>query len=240
MAYLEIQNIHKCFLTPGGREVDALRGVSLEIERGDILCITGNNGSGKTTLFNCLRQDFPWDEGSIMIDGKPIGNRKINVISVFQEVGLGVVGSMTPLENLSLVFSKNPRFLYSFPKRKFERKIHRFLEDTGLRERFDSFENTPVSELSGGQRQQVAIMMAVMREPHLLLLDEFVANLDPNVRTDILTWMKSWVRENEVTMLMITHDLDLAEKWGNWILELSDGESVRFERVCRKEEDLNV
>ena len=80
MAYLEIQNIHKRFLTPGGREVDALRGVSLEIERGDILCITGNNGSGKTTLFNCLRQDFPWDEGSIMIDGKPIGNRKINVI----------------------------------------------------------------------------------------------------------------------------------------------------------------
>ena len=239
MAYLTIDKLHKRFLTPGGREVRALRGVSLEIDRGDILCVVGHNGSGKTTLLNCLRQAFPWDEGTIQIDGKSLNGQGVNTVSVFQEVGLGVVGSMTPMENLSLVFSKHPRFICSLPKRRFEGQICAFLEETGLRGRFDSFTNTPVSELSGGQRQQVAIMMAVMRRPHLLLLDEFVANLDAEVRTDILTWMKDWIRDNSVTTIMVTHDIELAENWGNWLLELSDGMLVRFERIRKAEEVRN-
>ena len=239
MAYLAIDNLHKRFQTPGGREVNALCGVSLAIDRGDILCVVGHNGSGKTTLLNCLRQAFPWDEGTIQIDDKPVDGQEANVVSVFQEVGLGVVSSMTPMENLSLVFSKHPDFIRSLPKRRFEGQIHAFLEGTGLRGRFDSFTNTPVSELSGGQRQQVAIMMAVMRRPHLLLLDEFVANLDAEVRTDILTWMKDWIRDNSVTTIMVTHDIELAENWGDWLLELSDGMLIRFERIRKAEEVRN-
>jgi putative ABC transport system ATP-binding protein len=239
MSYLEIHNLHKRFLTPGGREINALRGVSLKIERGDILCVVGRNGAGKTTLLNCIREIFPWEEGNILVEGKPLADQNVNVVSVFQEVGLGVVGSMTPMENLSLVFSKHTGFMRSLPKRRFERQIRAFLEETSLRGRFDSFDNTPVSELSGGQRQQVAILMAVMRRPHLLLLDEFVANLDAKVRTDILVWMRSWIRENNVTALMVTHDIELAMSWGHWLLELSDGELIRFERIERGEKTQN-
>lgn len=237
MQYLEVQNLSKRFVTPGGREVDALQGVSFTIGRGDILCVVGHNGSGKTTLLHCIKSTFPCDTGNILIDGRPCTNRDINVVSVFQDVGLGVVGSMTPMENLSLVFSKDSRFMWSFPKRHFERQIHAFLEKTGLRERFASFEETPVSELSGGQRQQVAILMAVMRNPDVLLLDEFVANLDSRVKTDVLTWVKGWIRSQKVTTLMVSHDLSLAEDWGDWILELSDGKPIRFERTRRAERE---
>ena len=219
------------FITPGGREVHALRGISFSIDKGDILCVVGHNGSGKTTLLNCLRRSFQWDEGTIKIDGKPLNNMSTNVVSVFQDVGLGVVGSMTPLENLSLVFSKEPGYIRSIPGFRYKKQIYDFLDKAGLKDRFDSFENTPVAELSGGQRQQVAIMMAVLRQPDLLLLDEFVANLDPSVKLDILNWIRTWIFEYKVTTIMVTHDIKLAEVWGNWIVELLDGTVKRLERT---------
>jgi putative ABC transport system ATP-binding protein len=237
MHYLEVRDIHKRFVTPGGSEVNALQGVSFSIERGEILCVVGHNGSGKTTLLNCIRNAFPWDAGDILVEGRHCTSQFINVVSVFQDVGLGVVGSMTSLENLSLVFSKQRRFMWSFPKRRFERRVRSFLEITGLLKQFESLNETPVSELSGGQRQQVAILMAVMREPDILLLDEFVANLDFRVKEDILTWVREWIRSQKVTTLMVTHDISLAENWGDWILELSDGKPIRFERTRMTKEE---
>jgi len=236
MHYLEVQNLCKRFVTPGGREIDALQGVSFAIGRGDILCIVGHNGSGKSTLLHCIKNSFPCDSGRILFNGRPCTNHAIKVVSVFQDVGLGVVGSMTPMENLSLVFSNNSRFMWSFPKRHFQTQIYAFLEKAGLLERFKSFEETPVSELSGGQRQQVAILMAVMRNPDILLLDEFVANLDSRIKEDILTWVKEWIRSQKVTTLMVSHDLSLAEGWGDWILELSDGKPVRLEKTTETRE----
>lgn len=231
MSYLSINNLHKRFVTPGGREILALQGVSLEIEQGDILCIVGHNGSGKTTLLSCLRQNFPYDGGSILIDGSPLKTQKQNIVSVFQDIGLGVVGSMTALENLSLVFSREPGFMVGFPKHRFSGRIVAFLEEIGLRERFDSFGESPVSELSGGQRQQVAIVMAMMRRPDILLLDEFAANLDTNVKSTLLPWMHNWIFKNRITTLMVTHDTLLSETWGNWVLELSNGALVRFDKI---------
>jgi len=231
MTYLEVHNLHKRFLTPGGQEVKALNGVSFEIDRGEILCVVGHNGSGKTTLLNCLRRTFSWDEGAIRINGKVTGDNSVNIVSVFQDVGLGVVGSMTPTENLSLAFSKHPGFINSFPNRRFEEQINILLKDAGLQSRFKSFGNTSVSELSGGQRQQVAIMMAVLRQPDLLLLDEFVANLDPKVKMDILSWMRIWIQQNKITTVMVTHDMNMAENLGDWILELLDGKVIRFKKT---------
>lgn len=231
MQYLEVRNIHKRFVTPGGRETDALQGVSFAIERGDIMCVVGHNGSGKTTLLNCIRNAFPWDSGEVVLGGRRCPHNDTNVVSVFQDVGIGVVGSMTPLENLSLVFSKDCRYIWSFPKRHYARRVHAFIEKTGLHKQFAAFEETTVSELSGGQRQQVAILMAVMRNPDILLLDEFVANLDHHVKEEILTWIKGWIRKEKVTTLMVTHDRSLAEGWGDWVLELSDGETIRCEKT---------
>ena len=230
MRYLEIQNLYKRFVTPGGREIPALQGVSFSLERGDILCILGHNGSGKTTLLNCIRNTFSYDYGSVLVTGKKT-DRNTKIVSVFQDVGLGVVGSMTPLENMSLVFSKKFPFMVSFPKKFFEKKIYDFLHKIEMYEQFKAFKDVPVSELSGGQRQQVAILMAVLRSPDILLLDEFVANLDHRIKSDILSWVKTWILSQKVTTLMVTHDRNLAESWGNWTLELSDGKVIRFEKT---------
>ena len=231
MSYLKINNLHKRFVTPGGRVVDAVRDVSLELDRGGILCVVGHNGSGKTTLLNCIRQMFLWDSGDILVNGTSITKQKINVVSVFQEVGVGVVGSMTAIENLSLVYSRERGFLNSFPKRKYNEAIHEFLMHTSLKERFDAFANTPVSELSGGQRQQVAIMMAVMRNPQILLLDEFVANLDDTIMDEILSWIRQWILEHQVTTIMVTHDRELARDWGHYVLEMCDGGVASLEKM---------
>ena len=232
MAYLTVNNLSKTFTTPGGRQIRALADVSFTVERGRILAIVGHNGSGKTTLLNCIRGAFPVDGGEVTINGSSDGNGRKAVVSVFQDVSLGVVPSMTAMENLALVQSgRGGGFLWSFPERRYRETVHGFLREADLQERFKAFENTPVSELSGGQRQQLAIVMAMMREPTVLLLDEFVASLDPVVKEEVLSWTKAWVRKKNVTTLMVTHDHALAERWGDLVLELADGRVTRFESV---------
>jgi putative ABC transport system ATP-binding protein len=102
----------------------------------------------------------------------------------------------------------------------------------GLAERFVEFEHTLTSDLSGGQRQQLAIVMAMLRKPELLLLDEFVANLDPAVCADVLVWSKKYIKGKQITTVMVTHDHDLAECWGDYVLELHEGRIVRFSRAA--------
>ena len=229
MAYLTVSNLSKTFTTPGGREVRALSDVSFSLDRGRILSIVGHNGSGKTTLLNCIRRELPVDGGQIDIEELDIRAGRHSIVSVFQDVSVGVVPSMTAMENLALVQSgRSDGFLWSFPGRRYRGAIQAFLEDADLLERFKSFEHTPVSELSGGQRQQLAIVMAMMREPKVLLLDEFVASLDPTVREEVLRWTKSWARRRNVTTLMVTHDHALAEQWADFVLELTDGRVTRF------------
>ena len=232
MAYLTVDNLSKTFTTPGGRQICALSDVSFTVERGRILSIVGHNGSGKTTLLNCIRGAFQFDHGQIMINGSPSNNGRKAVVSVFQDVSIGVVPSMTALENLALVQSgRGGGFLWSLPGRRYRQPIREFLREADLLERFEAFESTPVSELSGGQRQQLAIVMAMMREPTVLLLDEFVASLDPIVKQEVLTWTKAWVRKRNVTTLMVTHDHALAETWGDMVMELTDGRVTRFGEV---------
>lgn len=229
MAYLTVDNLSKTFTTPGGREIRALSDVSFTVDRGRILSVVGHNGSGKTTLLNCIRGAFAFDHGQVLINGSSSSNGRKAVVSVFQDVSIGVVPSMTALENLALVQSgRGAGFLWSLPGRRYRQSIQEFLREADLLERFETFENTPVSELSGGQRQQLAIVMAMMREPTVLLLDEFVASLDPVVKQEILTWTKAWVRKKNVTTLMVTHDHALAETWGDMVLELTDGQVTRF------------
>ena len=228
MAYLTVNKLSKTFTTPGGRQIGALSDVSFTVDRGRILSIVGHNGSGKTTLLNCIRGAFPFDQGEIIINGSSSSNGRKAVISVFQDVSIGVVPSMTAIENLALVQSGGGGFLWSLPSRRYRNSIRGFLAEADLLERFEAFESTPVSELSGGQRQQLAIVMAMMREPTILLLDEFVASLDPTVKEEVLSWTKAWIRKKSVTTLMVTHDHALAETWGDVVLELTDGRVSRF------------
>lgn len=229
MAYLTVNNLSKTFTTPGGRQVHALCDVSFSLDRGRILGVVGHNGSGKTSLLNCIRGAFPVDKGEVTVGGGPAEDGGNAVVSVFQDVSIGVVLSMTALENLALVQSgRGDGFVWSFPQRRYREAIRSFLLEADLLQRFEVFENTPVSELSGGQRQQLAIVMSMMREPTLLLLDEFVASLDPVVKEEVLSWTKAWVRKKNVTTLMVTHDHALAETWADMVLELTDGRVSRF------------
>lgn len=229
MTYLAVENLSKTFTTPGGRQVRALADVSFTLDQGRILSIVGHNGSGKTTLLNCIRGAFPSDSGHVAIGGSSNHRGKNTLVSVFQDVSIGVVSSMTTMENLALVQSgRGDGFLWSLPGRRYRESIRKFLREADLLERFEAFETTPVSELSGGQRQQLAIIMAMMREPTVLLLDEFVASLDPVVKEEVLSWTKAWIRKKNVTTLMVTHDHALAELWGDMVLELTDGRVTRF------------
>ena len=231
MAYLKVENLRKTFVTPGGREIQALKDISFTLEQGELLSVVGHNGSGKTTLLNCIRNSEFIDSGQVLVNGKAVNANSNRIVSVFQDVGLGVIGSMTPMENLALTCSEDKSFLWSFPQKKFHRKIEAFLEESGLKERFHVFDQTPTSELSGGQKQQVAIAMAIMRRPQILLLDEFIANLDPTVCDEILAWTKNWIREKNITALMVTHDQALAMSWTDHLLELCDGEMIKFKPI---------
>ncbi len=231
MSHLIVDNVSKTFTTPGGRQVHALSGVSFSLERGQILCVVGHNGSGKTTLLGCIRRAFPLDGGRVILEGTHERDSE-RVVSVYQDVSIGTVLSMTAMENLALVQSaRGNGFLWSLPIRRYRNSIRSFLREADLLEQFTAYESTPVSELSGGQRQQLAIVMAMMRRPAVLLLDEFVASLDPRVKEEVLRWTKGWIRKQRVTTLMVTHDHQLAADWGDAILELTDGHVTNLKSV---------
>src|SRR4051812_32831864 len=116
MPYLVVQNVSKTFTTPGGRVVHALSNLGFSLEQGEILCVVGHNGSGKSTLLNCIRRAFPLDSGHIEINGARGNGCAARVVSVFQDVSIGVVPSMTAFENLALVNAGNdPSFFWSMP-----------------------------------------------------------------------------------------------------------------------------
>lgn len=232
MTYLSIHNLDKTFTSPGGRVTHALTQISLELEKGSILSVIGHNGSGKTTLLNCIRRSFELDRGEILINGQDVRKATPRVVSVYQDVDAGIIWSMTALECLTLVMSDEPSFMWSFPCRRYRGRIYKFLSSVGLAERFAEFEHTLVSDLSGGQCQQLAIVMAMLRKPELLLLDEFVANLDPVVSADVLVWSKKYIKEKQITTVMVTHNHDLAESWGDYVLELHEGRVIRFSRAA--------
>src|SRR5688572_12945653 len=158
MAYLSVENVSKTYTTPGGRIVQALSDLSFSLDQGQILCVVGHNGSGKSTLLNCIRRAFPLDSGQVELNGTRGNGSAARVVSVFQDVSIGVVPSMTAFENLALVNAGTDRgFFWSMPTRRYRGATRRFLEEADLLERFERFQNTPASELSGGQRQQLAI-----------------------------------------------------------------------------------
>jgi putative ABC transport system ATP-binding protein len=230
-AYLRIHDLEKTFTTQAGRVNKALDHLTLELNKGGILSVIGPNGSGKTTLLNCIRNSCDYSGGIIMVNGQDIRNVTPRVVSVYQDIGEGVIGSMTALECLTLVMSENSSFLLSFPCKRYKKRLFAFLSSVGLADRFAEFEHTRVADLSGGQQQQLAIVMAMMREPELLLLDEFVANLDPKVSSEILQWTKEHIIQKGITTIMVTHNHKLAESWGDYILELNEGKNVRLTKT---------
>jgi putative ABC transport system ATP-binding protein len=209
-------------------EVRALKPIDLEIQRGDFVIIVGSNGSGKSTLLNLLQGSEMADEGKILINNKDIGHlaehkRSRFISRVFQNPSMGIAAELTVLENFRLaairtksksVFIGNDA---SFRKRA-EEKIKTL--DLGLEKKLDQ----RMGSLSGGQRQALTLLMAVMDETKVLLMDEPTAALDPRSSEVIMQLTEKLQTEMQLTVLLVTHDMKSAHRYGNRLIQFKEGQ----------------
>ena len=227
---LEIQNVWKTFNAGTVNEKQALRGVSLTLNDGDFCTVIGGNGAGKSTLLNAVAGVWPVDAGTIAIDGvdlthMPEHKRAAYIGRVFQDPMMGTAATMQIEENLALAArrGKSRTLRPGITKADREEYIERLkILDLGLEERLTS----KVGLLSGGQRQALTLLMATLRQPKLLLLDEHTAALDPKTASLVLDATQRIVEASGLTTLMITHNMRDAITYGNRLIMMYDGHVV--------------
>ena len=224
---LTVSHISKTFEKGTVREKLALSDLSLELEKGDFVSIIGSNGAGKSTLLNAISGVFPVDSGSIILDGTDITNmpehkRSRKIGRLFQNPQLGTAPSMSIEENLLLASGKHGWLGHMTKADREEFRERLALLNMGLEDRM----RTPVGTLSGGQRQALTLLMATYVPPLLLLLDEHTAALDPKTADKVLELTENVVRENNITCLMITHNMQSALDLGNRTFMMCNGQIV--------------
>ncbi|MGL4773890.1 MAG: ABC transporter ATP-binding protein [Clostridium sp.] len=227
---LKIKELKKVFNPNTINENRVFNGLSLEVSKGDFITIIGSNGAGKSTLLNIIAGNIEEDSGSIVIDSNEVSHkaeyyRARSIGRVFQNPSVGVAPNMTILENLSLADNKGKSYGLSFGINK--KRINFYKEllkelDLGLEDKL----HNKVQLLSGGQRQALTLLMAVMNEPKILLLDEHTAALDPKTSQKIMEITKKIVNERGITTLMVTHNLKHAMECGNRLFMMHRGEIV--------------
>ena len=227
---LQIRNIHKVFNPGTVNEKRALQGLDLHLKPGDFVTVIGGNGAGKSTMLNCVAGVYPVEAGQILIDGVdvtklPEYKRAKFIGRVFQDPMMGTAATMQIEENLALAARRGqPRGLGAGIT-KAERESYKEqlkLLDLGLEERLTA----KVGLLSGGQRQALTLLMATLQKPKLLLLDEHTAALDPKTAQKVLEATRKIVERNQLTTLMITHNMRDAIAYGDRLIMMYDGRIV--------------
>ena len=227
---LEVNNIYKTFNVGTVNQKTALNGVSLHLKEGDFCTVIGGNGAGKSTLLNAVAGVWPVDQGSISVGGvdlthMPEHKRAKYIGRVFQDPMMGTAASMQIEENLALAArrGKSRTLRAMITKAEREEYIERLkILDLGLEERLTS----KVGLLSGGQRQALTLLMASLVKPKLLLLDEHTAALDPKTAAKVLDATEKIVSRDNLTTLMITHNMKDAIAHGNRLIMLQDGHII--------------
>ena len=227
---LEVKIISKTFNPGTVNEKVALNGVSLKLEDGDFVTVIGGNGAGKSTLLNAVAGVWPVDEGQILIDGSdvtklPEHKRAAYLGRVFQDPMNGTAGTMGIDENLALAMRRGQRRTLRIGITKSEREGYKELLSTlglGLEDRLTA----KVGLLSGGQRQALTLLMATLKKPKLLLLDEHTAALDPKTAAKVLETTDMIVNRDHLTTLMITHNMRDAINHGNRLIMMMDGKII--------------
>lgn len=227
---LQLKNIHKTFNLGTINEKVALDGVDLVLNEGDFVTVIGGNGAGKSTMLNAIAGVWPIDEGSILIDGVdvtglPEHKRASYLGRVFQDPMTGTTATMQIDENLALAARRGKRRGLGWGITVAEKeKYYEMLKmlDLGLEDRMTS----KVGLLSGGQRQALTLLMATLQKPKLLLLDEHTAALDPKTAAKVLELTDKIVEENNLTTLMITHNMKDAIAHGNRLIMMHEGKIV--------------
>ena len=227
---LKIENLSISFNKNTENEINIFNGFNLEIEKNKCTAIIGSNGCGKSTLLNMIGGSIMSDSGEIILNGNDIANlreekRAIHIGRVHQNPSMGVSPSLTILENMSLADKKGEKFSLRMLIKK--NRINYYKEllhdlDLGLEDKLD----TRVKFLSGGQRQSLSLIMATMKLPDLLLLDEHTAALDPKTSYVVMKKTKELIQKHSITTIMISHNMRDAIEFSDRIIMLDKGQIV--------------
>jgi polar amino acid transport system ATP-binding protein len=214
VAFLEIEGVHMRF---GDNHV--LRGVDLDVDEHDVVCLIGPSGCGKSTLLRCINALEEIDGGAIRIDGEQASGRGVDLDGLRQDVGIvfqsfNLFPHMTVLANITLA----PRKVLGLPRKQAADRAHTLLARIGLDEKADDYPD----RLSGGQQQRVAIVRALAMQPRLLLLDEITSALDPELVSEVLNIVRELASEG-MTMLLATHEMSFAREVSSKVCFLDDG-----------------
>jgi polar amino acid transport system ATP-binding protein len=214
MAFLEIHDVHKSY---GANEV--LKGVSLDVERHEVVCLIGASGSGKSTLLRCVNALEAISSGSIRIEGDTVSGTGVDLNVLRRDVGIvfqsyNLFPHMSVLENITLA----PTRIDGLPKAEARERGMALLESVGMAEKAKAYPDM----LSGGQQQRVAIVRALAMQPRVMLLDEITAALDPELVGDVLQIVRELAREG-LTMLLATHEMGFAKEVASQVCFLDNG-----------------
>jgi polar amino acid transport system ATP-binding protein len=219
---VQLKGVHKRY-----GHLEVLKGVDLDVAKGEVICILGPSGSGKSTLLRCVNLLSPPEEGEIFLEGKDIckgpgsgtGEQSWNLDFVRQRVGMvfqqfNLFPHKTVLQNITLA----PQQVLGKSKKEAEEKGRALLERVGLGDRLGQYPET----LSGGQQQRVAIARALAMEPHVMLFDEVTSALDPELVKEVLDTMRELAEEG-MTMLVVTHEIGFAREVGDQVVFMDGG-----------------
>ncbi|MGY3749556.1 ABC transporter ATP-binding protein [Vagococcus acidifermentans] len=227
---LELKAVHKGFDLGTVNENKVLTDLNLSLNKHDFVTVIGGNGAGKSTLMNIIAGSLFADDGEIWLNGKNITKwnvpkRSAFIGRVFQDPRMGTATRLSVEENLALAYKRGEKrgLEKSVPKKKlpfFKEQLAKL--DMDLENRL----KTEVGRLSGGQRQALTLLMATIQTPHLLLLDEHTAALDPKISRLVLQLTEELIEEKQLTALMITHNMEDAITYGNRLIMLHHGNIV--------------
>ena len=200
-------------------KTEVLKGVSIDINKGDVVCVIGASGSGKSTFLRCLNLLEQPTRGNIFFDGQNLTSSKTNLNLHRQKMGMvfqqfNLFPHLTVMKNLTLA----PMMLKKVPKEEAEAKALSLLERVGLADRADSYPG----QLSGGQKQRVAIVRALCMEPEVMLFDEPTSALDPEMVGEVLKVMTELAKEG-MTMIVVTHEMGFAKEVANRVIFMNEG-----------------
>lgn len=211
---IEVKNLKKSF-----GDLDVLKGISKEIERGEVVVIIGPSGSGKSTFLRCLNRLEDITDGEVFLDGEQINSHKVDINKIRQKMGMvfqhfNLFPHLTIKENITLA----PIKLGKLSKEEAEKKAMDLLETVGLSDKADAY---PI-QLSGGQKQRVAIARALAMDPEVMLFDEPTSALDPEMVGEVLDVMKALAKSG-MTMVIVTHEMGFAKEVGTRVMFMDDG-----------------
>jgi polar amino acid transport system ATP-binding protein len=214
MAFLEIHDVHKAY---GHHEV--LKGVSLNVERHEVVCLIGASGSGKSTLLRCVNALEEINSGEIRIDGDTVSGAGVDLNALRRDVGIvfqsyNLFPHMSVIDNITL----GPTRIEGLAKKEARERAMRLLESVGMAEKAEAYPD----RLSGGQQQRVAIVRALAMQPRVMLLDEITAALDPELVGDVLQIVRE-LAKGGLTMLLATHEMGFAKEVASQVCFLDNG-----------------